>query len=129
MKRWMRTIGWMALGLTAGVLLGLYLGWIAWPTEFSDANPALLAEPYKQDYLRMVATVYAADADLPAAQSRLAALGDDGQEFLNDFVLDQILQGQRDENMRQLARLAHDLGLDSPALQPFLTPAAESAAP
>ena len=129
MKRWIRLIGFISLGLLAGVLLGLYLGWIAWPTEFTDANPAVLAEPYKQDYLTMVAAVYAADGDLPAAQQRLAALGKGGQEFLNSFVLDQILQGRRDEELRQLAQLAHDLGLDSPALQPYLNSGGETAVP
>lgn len=129
MKRWIRIIGFISLGLLAGAMLGLYLGWIAWPTEFTDANPAVLAEPYKQDYLMMVAAVYAADGNLPAAQQRLATLGESGQEFLNSFVLDQILQGQQGQEMRQLVQLAHDLGLNSPALQPYLTPSPESLEP
>jgi hypothetical protein len=129
MRRWLRITGLVGLGLVAGILLGLYLGWIAWPTEFTDANPAVLAAPYKQEYLLMVATVYAADGDLPAAQQRLIPLGEDGRNFLNAYVLDQILQGERGDDTRRLAQLAHDLGLDSPALQPFLTPTSEPVAP
>lgn len=129
MKRWIRSIGWTVLGLTVGILLGLYLGWVAWPTEFTDANPALLAEPFKQDQLRMAAAVYAANGDLPGAQQRVAALGEDGQALLNDLVLDLILQGQQGQEVRQLAQLAHDLGLESPALQPFLNPTTETNAP
>ena len=129
MKRWLRIIGLVGMGLAAGILLGLYLGWIAWPTEFTDANPSVLAAPYKQEYLLMVATIYTADGNLPAAQQRLMTLGQDGRTFLNDYVLDQILRGERGDDTRRLAQLAHDCGLDSPALQPFLAPSPEPVEP
>jgi hypothetical protein len=118
--RWVRPFGIIALGLALGAALGLYLGWVAWPTEFSDATPALLADSYKQDYLLMAATAYAADGDLAAARQAVQALGENGQAYLNAYVLDQILGGNRAPEMGQLAQLAHDLGLDSPALQPYL---------
>lgn len=115
-----RPLGIIAIGLALGAALGLYLGWVAWPTEFSDATPALLADSYKQDYLRMTATAYAADGDLAAARQAVQALGENGQAYLNAYVLDQILGGNRAPEIGQLAQLAHDLGLDSPALQPYL---------
>lgn len=119
--RWVRPLGIVGLGLALGIALGLYLGWVAWPTEFSDATPALLADGYKQDYLLMVATIYAADRDLEAARQAIQPMGDNGQAYLNAYVLDQILAGSRAPEIRHLAQLAHDLGLDSPALQPYLT--------
>lgn len=120
MNRWLQVIALVGLGWVVGILLGLYLGWIAWPTEFTDANPAVLSESYQQDYILMIATVYRADSDLVAARQRLRTLGEDGQDFLYAFVLDQILQGEQGDDVRALAQLAHDLGLESPALQPFL---------
>jgi hypothetical protein len=129
MNRWLQIVAIVGLGLGVGILLGLYLGWIAWPTEFTDANPAVLSEPYKQDYLLMIATVYRADGDLDAARQRLRTLGEGGQEFLYDFVLDQILRGEQGSDVRALAQLAHALGLESPALQPFLPAAEGEAAP
>ncbi|MBK8931464.1 MAG: hypothetical protein IPM76_03930 [Chloroflexi bacterium] len=126
MRQWLRIIGLIILGLIVGGLLGLYLGWIAWPTEFTDANPSVLAEPYQQDYLLMIATVYAADGDLQAAQQYLAKLGDRGPSILNAYVLDEILLGKQGPDVQHLARLAHDLGFDSPALQPYLTPPTET---
>ncbi len=125
MNRWLQIGAIVGLGLVVGSLLGLYLGWVAWPTEFTDANPAVLSEAYKQDYVRMIATVYRADSDLAAARQRVRTLGEDGQEFLYSFVLDQILQGEQGSDVRALAQLAHDLGLESPALQPYLTTSGE----
>jgi hypothetical protein len=125
--RLVRPFAIIALGLALGAALGLYLGWVAWPTEFSDATPALLADSYKQDYLLMVATVYAADQDLAAAQQAVQSLGDNGRAYLNAYVLDQILGGSRAPELRYLAQLARDLGLESPALQPYLINPPESA--
>ena len=110
----------IVVGLVLGIGLGLYLGWEAWPTEFTDANPSVLQETYRQDYVRLIATAYTADNNLPAAQQRVADLGADGREVVLAVTLDTILQGGDDAEIRQLVRLAADLGLTSPAMTPYL---------
>jgi TPR repeat protein len=110
----------IVIGLALGIGLGLYLGWVAWPTEFTDANPAVLQETYRQDYARLIAAAYAADNNLPAAQRRVADLGADGRDVVLGVTLDTILQGGDDDEIRQLVRLAADLGLSSPAMTPYL---------
>lgn len=110
----------IVVGLALGIGLGLYLGWVAWPTEFTDANPAVLQETYRQDYVRLIAAAYTADNNLPAAQQRVANLGADGRDVVLAVTLDTILQGGDDAEIRQLVRLAADLGLSSPAMTPYL---------
>jgi hypothetical protein len=107
-------------GLALGIGLGLYLGWVAWPTEFTDANPSVLQDSYRQDYVRLIAAAYTADNDLPAAQQRVASLGQDGQDVVLAITLDTILQGGDEAEIRQLVRLAADLGLSSPVMVPYL---------
>lgn len=110
----------IVIGLALGIGLGLYLGWVAWPTEFTDANPAVLQETYRQDYVRLIAAAYTADNNLPAAQRRVADLGAAGRDVVLGVTLDTILQGGDDAEIRQLVRLAADLGLSSPAMTPYL---------
>jgi hypothetical protein len=110
----------IVVGLALGIGLGLYLGWVAWPTEFTDANPAILQETYRQDYVRLIAAAYTADNNLPTAQRRVANLGADGRDVVLAVTLDTILQGGDDVEIRQLVRLAADLGLSSPAMTPYL---------
>ncbi len=111
----------LILGLALGIGLGLYLGWVAWPTEFTDANPSILVENYRQDYAHMVADAYAGDGDLTAAQQRIASLGGNSQAFLLSVTLDAILLGQNEAEIRRLVRLSADLGLSSPAFGPYLS--------
>jgi hypothetical protein len=120
MKRWLVTFGFLAIGLVIGIGLGLFLGWVAWPTQFTDANPAVLAETYKQDYVLMIAADYALTDDLDAARQQVSTLGSGGEDFLFSLTLDQILQDGNPAEIRQLAQLANDLGLYSPAMAPFL---------
>src|SRR5437762_14253381 len=62
-----------AIALVAGLLIGwMLLGWVLFPVEYKDGNPPGLAAKYKIDYLQMVADSYAVEADLGAAQRRLA---------------------------------------------------------
>jgi hypothetical protein len=65
----------LLFALLAGVGAGLYVGWVAVPVEYVDASPASLHQSFKDDYLLMIAVAYAADGDLPAARSAVAALG------------------------------------------------------
>jgi hypothetical protein len=108
------------VGLALGAGLGLYLGWVAWPTEFTDANPAVLQDVYRHDYVRLTAAAYTVDDNLSAAQKRVASLGDDGRDVVLAVTLDTILQGGDEAEIRQLVRLAAALGLESPAMVPYL---------
>jgi hypothetical protein len=127
MRRIVRTLVWAGLGLLIGAGLGLYLGWVAWPAEFSDASPALLADAYREDYARMIAAAYAEDGDLAQARWRVATLdAADPNGWLLAVVVDAVLQqGEDEETLRRLVRLAADLGLRSPAMDPYLSPLGE----
>jgi hypothetical protein len=61
--------------LAAGVGLGLYVGWVAAPVQYTNTEPGSLAPAFKDDYILMVATAYAGDSDLAAAQAQLASMG------------------------------------------------------
>ncbi len=117
------------LGLAIGAGLGLYLGWVAWPTEFTDANPSVLQESYRQDYVRMIAATYAADGNLDTAQQRLASLGEDGKGTLLSVTIDAILLGENELEIRRLVSLAADLDISSPAMTPYLTDNANGDSP
>lgn len=115
----------LLIGCTIGLGLGLYLGWVVLPTEYTNANPAYLADDYQRDYVRMIAAAYAVEGDLAAAQQRLAGLGDEGEAVLTAVMLDAILQPSSDNETRQLVNLAAALGIYSPAMDPYLPAAAE----
>ena len=61
--------------LAAGVAVGLYIGWVAVPVQYTNTEPGSLAPAFKDDYILMVATAYSGDNDLAAAQEQLAAMG------------------------------------------------------
>jgi uncharacterized membrane protein len=113
------------IGLIIGLGLGLYIGWEAYPTEFVNASPAYLSDTHRREYVRMIAGAYAVEGDLAVAQTRLASLGEGGQELLTAVTLDAILQPQSETEIRQLVTLATALGIYSPAMEPYLAPATE----
>lgn len=122
MRNWLRSLIWIALGLALGVALGLYLGWVAWPTEFTDASPAILQESHRREYTLMVAHAYVLDGDLDAARRRLHALDPEAPDnWLLSLTVDAILSGHDEKTeILPLVTLAHDLGLESPAMAPYL---------
>ena len=115
-----RPLIFVLIGLAVGVGLGLYIGWVAWPTEFSDATPMLLEDTYRQDYALMIATAYAEDDNLALAQQRINSLGADGEQFLLNTAVEMILQAEDETEIRQVVRLAAALDLYSPAMEPYL---------
>lgn len=123
MRSFFRFIFWIGLGLAVGAGIGLYLGWVVWPTEFTNAHPSLLAEEYRHDYALMIAATYEQDGDLASARWRVASLDmEDPYGWLLAFTVDTIFQNQEPTAIRRLVKLANDLGLRSPAFTPYLPP-------
>ena len=129
MNDWLKRIGILLMGLLLGASLGLYLGWVAWPTEFTDADLTLLDESYKRDYTIMIAAAYSNDGDLAAAQQQLRQLRTGAEanpyEPVLTYAVDLILTNGDEQDIRYLVRLADALGLSSPAIVPYLPPPAE----
>lgn len=116
-----RTVGLLLLGLLLGTGLGLFIGWGVWPTEFTDANPAVLHEEYQADYIQLIADIYADDGDLRTALIRLGDFGPDYQAVLLNTINDQLLSQQSSPNeLLRLATLANDAGVSSPVIDSLL---------
>lgn len=67
-------IGLALASVAAGFILALFITWVIWPVEYTNADPSDLRSSYKEDYIRMISTAYQMDGNLVRAQSRLAQL-------------------------------------------------------
>ncbi len=117
----LRVVVWLLVGAVIGVAFGFLVGWVIWPIEFTEADPTVLEDSYQRDYTVMIAAAYELNGDLPQAQRRLASLGTgDGDGWLLTVTVDHILGQGEEGEIRQLVRLADDLGLASPLMAPYL---------
>ncbi len=108
-------------GLLFGGLVGVYLGWVAFPVRLVDVVPADLEEPLQDDYLRLIAATYAVDGNVAQAQNRVVSLGKgDWRAWLLAETIDAILRDPAGRDTRRLVALAAALGLESPAFAPYL---------
>ncbi len=109
------------LGLALGVGLAILIGWVWFPLDRRDASPATMRADYRAEYIRLVALTYAAEGDLTRAEARLAALDPDTPTAPLVALTEQwIRDGKPAPRIAPLARLAHDLGADTPPMAPYL---------
>ncbi len=127
MSKIFRVVGWIALGLLIGAVLGLVIGWVVWPIEYVEADPTVLEDSYFDDYVLMIASAYSLDEDLNIAQRRLSSLGlEDLNSWYLSFTVDQILDDTDETDIVFLVKLADGLGLYSPVMEPYLPAGAAS---
>ena len=116
-----RTVAWLVLGFLIGAGIGLFLGWVAWPLEFSETDPADMDERFQVDYTLMIAAAYSDDMDLSEAGSRLSRLAkDDAGRWVLGMAVDYILNGESEADILKLVILANDMGQYSPIMDPYL---------
>ena len=112
--------GWILLGLLLGAGLGLLLGWVVWPTQFTEADPTVLEEKYQRDYTLMTASAYWVEEDLEYSRQRLESLGkEDYLSWYRGVTIDSILNDADETQLLHLVKLAADLGIYSPAMEPY----------
>lgn len=108
-------------GLAAGIALGLLIGWVLWPVQYTNTAPAQLRQDYYDDYVLMVAAAYRVDQSLETARERLALL--DPEEPARPVVrLAERLIAERGRpgDIAMLASLAQALGASTPSMAPYL---------
>ena len=116
----LRTIAWISLGALVGIALGLLVGWVVWPLEYSEADPTILEEGYQRDYTLMIASAYSLDRDLDLARTRLRSLGSaEPNKWLLTVTVDHILEGGDEVVSQHLVDLASMLGIYSPVMDPY----------
>ncbi len=111
------------IAATAGIGLGLFIGWYVWPVTYTEATPARMRQDWKDEAVWLAAEAFAYDRDLDAARVRLRPLG---SEDLGTLVLQRtekaLQQNLATGYIRNLARLAAALGARSARTDPYLNP-------
>ncbi len=72
-----------AIGIIAGIALGLLYAWQINPVQWIDGEPVQLRADLRKDYLRMAIDSYAANKNSELALDRYDALGEFAQETLD----------------------------------------------
>ncbi|MBN1135284.1 MAG: hypothetical protein JXM73_01790 [Anaerolineae bacterium] len=109
------------VGLTAGIGLGLTLGWVVWPVSYTNTTLANLSTANKEDYIVLTAAAYTADRDLEKAEGRLAWLeAPNAPQWVAELADRFIAEGRNETDIRSLVELAHALGVDTEQMAPYL---------
>ena len=112
----------IAAGSLAGVALGLLIGWVLWPPQYVDAEPALLNPSQQSLYIELVGLAFAQEGELETAQARLRALQDpDIVGRVEALALERLAEEANPALRRALALLAQALGANSSILADYLT--------
>ncbi len=110
----------LAIGLALGLIAGLYVTWVVAPLDETTGSPAVFRQDFKDDYIYMVSQSYAADGDWEQARARLDLLQDDALDQTILRLLETFLRdGRSAESVRNMARLAEQVGAQGTALDLF----------
>ncbi len=109
------------LGLTAGLGLGLLLGWVILPVEFVDTTFSDLGVDHQENFILLVASAYTCDGDLAKAQARLDKLDAANiNAWIQNLVDDYIIEERDEADIRALVELARGLGATTSRMATYL---------
>jgi len=99
----------LVVGLIAGLVVGVLIGWLAigwwlWPIAWVDANPTLLREDFRADYVKMTADQYGRNLDQDLAKARMNEWPDRTQ-YICQLANDAPEGGEERQSLLDLAKL------------------------
>jgi hypothetical protein len=100
------------LGILLGLGLGILIGWVLYPVHYVDTPPSALRAGYKDQYLLLIASAYAADHNLDRARQRLDTLGYPDALQAVDALAQDLAANGKDASM--VAVLANDIRIGRP---------------
>ena len=107
------------VGVVVGLALGFAIGWWLWPVQYTNTEPGVLRQDYRDDYIIMVATAYEAEGSLELARERLSLLDPEEPSVPVVELAERLVEaGGAAEDIERLTRLAWALGALTPTLVP-----------
>ena len=117
----MKRLGVFIGGVILGLGIAFLIGWVLFPIVRYDESPASMRRDYRDEYIRLTALTYQTDGDLRLAENRLRGLDAvSPTEPLVELTVRWIEEGRSKALITPLAFLAHDLGVNTPAMKPYL---------
>jgi hypothetical protein len=118
------------LAMAAGAGGGLLYTWVLEPVDSYESAPDGLRDRDKLLYLTLIGDLYAYEDDIEEAKARLAAVGVEADgSTLADYIELHLEADGRLEEVRNLARLAQDLGAYGGVLAVFVSEPTASPVP
>lgn len=97
----------LAAAFVLGLIGGLYYAWGVNPVEYVDSAPDSLREPYRENYLILIASAYAQTGDLARARARLSLFHDPQMhDTLAALAQRELARGSSEQEAQALAALA-----------------------
>jgi hypothetical protein len=97
----------LAAAFILGLAGGLYYAWVVNPVEYVDSAPDSFREPYRQNYLILIASAYAQTGDLARARARLSLFHDPQiRDTLAALAQRELARGGSEREAQALAALA-----------------------
>ncbi len=110
----------LAIGLAAGIGLGLYIGWVQAPVEFVDSPLSYLNEAHRDEYTVMIAYGYVGDGDLQGAVERLRLLNVTNVPAYVQAITERFIsQGLSLVDIQHLVALAEAMGRLTPIMEAY----------
>jgi hypothetical protein len=108
------------VALLIGVGIGLYLGWVQFPAQFTNSDARALAPQYKDEYTVMIAAGYADDNDINGAVERLRILEvENVPAFVQEVTERYITNSRGVDEIQLLVALAEGMGRLTPIMEPY----------
>jgi len=111
----------LLVGLAIGAGMGLMIGWWLWPVQYTNTAPTELRADYRDEYIYIVAQAYQVENDLTLARERLAHLSAGNPAAPLVELTERLIQrGAASDAILVLTELAHDLGVETARMAPYL---------
>jgi hypothetical protein len=109
-----KSVVWIGISFLIGLILGLFIGWELWPTNYNNAAPNSLQSYFQLDYLRMIIDSYAVNGDANTALSRFNWLGENRMDLLNILHNDPLMDQDRLLRFDALVSSSYVAGTEAP---------------
>lgn len=118
-----RYVGSLLIGVLIGLVVGVFLGWVQFPVEYTNSSMSALAPRHQEEYTVMVAEGYVYDQDINGALARLQPLAKENVFDYIQALTERLISQSKVPFIPPMVALAEAVGRLTPVMEIYrLTP-------